>query len=194
MKREWAQLNQYYTFTTVQGQSLYPLPSGFGRIINDTIWNITNRLPVPGPLTPEEWSYLKARLVGVTFNVLFRQYQQQIQLFPDTDTPGDWELAYEFTSRNWLQTASASAPDKTEPDANSDVVWFDPTVVTLGCVLRFQQAHKMATAASQDAYDVALQDAMDDDGGAPDLRLDSLGRDLALIGERNIPLTGFGGV
>lgn len=195
-KKEWTDLTQFYAFTTVAGQGTYPLPDGFGRVINSTVWNLTNQLPVPGPLTAQEWSYLKARLVGVVYNVLFRPVQQQLYLFPDSpNTPGGWVIAYEFTSRFWVMSVAASAPDKSAPDANDDVVWFDPLLVLKALKLEFKRAHKMDTASAQDEFDVALNDAMDDDGGAPVLNLTlGGGGNGELLGQRNVPLTGFGGV
>ena len=101
--RKWNLLRRERVFTTVAGQAYYPLPEDFHEMLNQTWWNRTNRLPVGGPLSPQEWQYLKARLVGVVFNVLFRPQQGMIELYPDTNTPGGYEIAFEYQSEWWVK-------------------------------------------------------------------------------------------
>lgn len=101
--RKWTILRRERSFTTVAGQGSYPLPADFHEMLNQTWWNRTNRLPVGGPLSPQEWQYLKARLVGVVFNVLFRPMQNVIELYPDTNTPGGYEIAFEYQSEWWVK-------------------------------------------------------------------------------------------
>ena len=40
---DWAVLQKRSTITLVAGQSVYNLPSDFGRIINRTLWDTSNR-------------------------------------------------------------------------------------------------------------------------------------------------------
>ena len=101
--RKWSLLRKERVFTTIAGQAYYPLPVDFHEMLNQTWWNRTNRLPVGGPLSPQEWQYLKARLVGVVFNVLFRPANGYIELYPDTNTPGGYEIAFEYQSEWWVK-------------------------------------------------------------------------------------------
>jgi hypothetical protein len=87
---DWTHLRGEFVFTTVLGQTQYTIPPDFNNMIDQTGWNRTNRLPIGGPLTPQEWQYFKARLVGVVFNVLFRQMQQRWFLFPDGGVAPAW--------------------------------------------------------------------------------------------------------
>ena len=80
----------------------------------------------------------KARLVGVTFTVMVRQVQEQLELYPDTEVPVGRTIAYEYISRNWVQTATAAAPDKDAPTLGSDIIWFDPTLVMYGLKLTWR--------------------------------------------------------
>lgn len=191
-ERVWSQLNQIYTFTTVQDQAAYPLPAGFGFMINQTGWNRTNRLPLAGPLSPQEWEYLKAQLVGVVFTVLFRPLQQQIYLYPDTDTPGGYEIAYEYVSRFWVQSATADAPDKDEPTSSDDIIWFDPHLMIRALKLAWLKQKGFDTAAAQADYDKTLLLVMGDDSAMPVLNLSGRPYQVPLVGQQNIPLTGFG--
>lgn len=106
---EWTQLQQSVSFTTVAGIGRYPLPDDFGAMVNQAQWNRSNRLPMAGPLSPQLWQYLKAAQVGVVFNVLFRPAQNQLWLYPDTNTPGGYNIAFEYRSRYWTVPAGTTA-------------------------------------------------------------------------------------
>ena len=69
---EWPHLTRQHQFTTTPSLSFYDLPDDFMAMIDQSGWNRTSRFPLGGPLSPQEWQYLKAAVVGVTFNVLFR--------------------------------------------------------------------------------------------------------------------------
>lgn len=101
-RRQWTFLTSVYTFNTVSGTANYALPYDYGRFIDRTFWNRTNQLPMAGPLSPTEFEYLKGRLVGVIYNTLFRALQGQLQVYPDVNTPGNYVIAYEYTSRFWV--------------------------------------------------------------------------------------------
>lgn len=105
-ERSWSHLQREHLFVTVSGTPNYSLPNDFGRMEPQTGWNRTNRLPLGGPMTEQEWQYLKARLVGVVFTVLFRPLQKQLWLYPDTSTPGGYTIAFEYLSRYFTQTAT----------------------------------------------------------------------------------------
>lgn len=60
----WQALTREAVFTTVAGEDQGPItalaPSGFLRVSQDTIFNRTLRLPLYGPLMPQQWQALKA--------------------------------------------------------------------------------------------------------------------------------------
>jgi hypothetical protein len=106
LKHEWPQLVAEEIVTTVAGQVDYTLPSDFLHIIPQSGWNRTTRFPLGGPLSVQEWQYLKAAVVGVTFNVLFRVTPTLMRLFPTP--PVGFTIAYEYQSRNWLSKAGTT--------------------------------------------------------------------------------------
>lgn len=68
----WRQLKKVYSFTTVQGQSLYQLPGDFDRMLPGTQWNTSNQQPLTGPISD-------ARLAFNTYGIIaatpFASYQ-----------------------------------------------------------------------------------------------------------------------
>lgn len=108
-RRAWSQFSSTYAFVTISGQATYALPPDFSRIVEETEWNRTNRLPLGGPLSPQEWGYVKGQLSGVVFNVLYRIEQGQIRLYPDVNTPAGYTIAFEYVSNAWVQSAAQAA-------------------------------------------------------------------------------------
>lgn len=108
--RNWTYLRKEHTFTTVVNKPIYALPADFLRMYDQTGWNRTNRLPLGGPLSPQEWQYLKARLVGVVFTVLFRPMNRTINLYPDNPTPAGYVIAFEYGSAYWVQSPTGVNP------------------------------------------------------------------------------------
>lgn len=251
--KQWTQFQQSYVFTTaVPSLAHYPLPSDFQMMIDQTGWNRTNRLPLGGPLSPQEWEYFKARLVGVVFTVLFRPMQQQLWLYPDTNTPGGYVISFEYRSRFWAQSATAqvslanlwgpwepgathglgdivtnggaiyvstvastsgtysptgtgndiddggvtwnyvSASGQEFPTASTDLVLFDRQLFLRGLKLAWRKEKGFDTSAAQDEFDSTLAQVMGNDAAAPVLSLNSSAFEEPLLGEGNIPLTGFG--
>jgi hypothetical protein len=128
LKHEWPQLVAEKVLTTVAGQVDYTLPDDFLHIIPQSGWNRTTRFPLGGPLSVQEWQYLKAAVVGVTFNVLFRVTPTLMRLFPTP--PNNFTIAYEYQSRNWLSSAGVPA-GSTVPLTGTTLVDLSPPQPTV---------------------------------------------------------------
>lgn len=60
----WPVLFASYSFTLVNGQSLYPVPGSFSYYHYETFWNQSNRWRILGPMTPQEY----AEIIGYGLN------------------------------------------------------------------------------------------------------------------------------
>lgn len=172
--------------------SEYQMPPGFSNMLDQTGWNRTNRLPLGNPLSPQQWQYLKGRMQGVVFNVLFRPEEDTIRLYPDIDPPGLNTIAFEYTSRFWVSTVgSMETADADLPTKSSDVVFFDPLLMTRRLKLDWLSAKGFGTQAAQDDYETILERAKNADGAAPQINLRG-NHGEPLLGLGNIPITGYG--
>lgn len=124
-ERQWTWLQQPYQFTTVAGQGFNPLPPDFDSVIPQTQWNRSTRLPIGGPLSPQDFTAIKASLVGVVFTVLDRFVQGQFQMYPDTNTPGGYVIAYEYISSWWAQPAVATYNRSSSTSYKTNQIVFD---------------------------------------------------------------------
>lgn len=195
MDRNWSYLRKEHTFTTVLGTANYALPTDFKRMIPQTGWNRTNRLPLGGPLSPQEWQFLKARLVGVVFTVLFRPMLGQIYLYPDTNTPGGYVIAFEYDSKFWVSTdATPTVLSSEYPIASTDYVWFDRLLLVRKLKLDFLKAKGLDTTAAEQDYAQTLNKCLAADNPGKMLSLNHGFQDPSAtpIGPQSIPITGFG--
>lgn len=191
-ERNWTYLRREHSFTTVAGQSAYDFPAGFLNMIDQTGWVRTTRLPLAGPLSPQEWQYLKARLVGATLTLLFRPMEQQIHIFPDgANTPGDLEVAFEYQTSFWVQPTGQAAPTTDAPSAKDDTVWFDSFLASRRLKLEFLKAKGFDTTQVEKDFRHAWDLVTNDDTQAPILNLAKRSPGI-MMGERNVPVTGFG--
>lgn len=189
-ERVWTQLLLEYAFTTVQGTATYALPAGFGFIVNQTGWDRTNRYPLGGPLTPSEWAYLKGVVAGVSTRIAFRPLQGQLQIYPDTDTPGGRDIRFDYVSKHWVQTATAMAPDKEAPDSTSDLIWFDHRLVIAELRTAFLEERGLERSAAERRRERLRGKSMGNDSPSRVLRLgnqEDLGEPL--LSDRNLPVT-----
>jgi hypothetical protein len=190
--RDWTHLQKEYTFTTVAAQSNYDLPPDFRKMVAQSGWDRTGRTPLGGPLSPQEWQYLKGRLDGVSFRVLFRPVQQQLYLYPDTTIAGGDVIAFEYLSRYWVQAFGASAASAEAPVASLDVVLFEAQLAMRALKLAFLRAKGFdSQAAEQDFNQTYAMVASDDAAGAV-LSLNNSTIGEPMLGSQSVPITGFG--
>jgi hypothetical protein len=195
LQHRWPQLLAEAHITTIAGTTDYDLPTDFIELVPQSGWNRTSRFPLGGPLSVQEWQYLKAAVVGVTFNVLFRQTPTTMRLFPSP--PADLAIYYEYQTRNWAISAATLAadgsPDLDAPTATDDTVLFEPVLVVRALKLAFLQAKGFDTTTALAEYQNTLALVMGKSDGAPRLSLNGVRiRDRFLDGA-NLPITGLGG-
>lgn len=192
-KKNWTHLRKEWEFTTIQGQSQYAMPVDFHNMLDQTGWNRTNRLPMGGPLSPQEWQFLKSRLVGVTWTVLFRPMNQQITLFPDVNTPGGYDIVFEYISKYWVVPNGQTAATAEEPTANSDVLWFDRLLLLRMLKMKFLRAKGLDQTAAELEFKETFDQVAGDDSIAPILGITHKPLKEQILDARNVPITGFGG-
>lgn len=201
-EREWSHLTNEYSLETVAGQAIYYLPNDFRTMIAQTGWDRTNRLPLGGPLSPQEWQYLKGSGALTNLYLLFRPLQGIFQLSSGASTPAAHTIYFEYMSNCWVfadvRTASipivpeAVVADQDGATAAANVICFDPYLFTRALKLRWLTAKGFDTTAAMADYEAALESAKSDDATAPVLSLSRSFGQEPIIGPSNVPFTGFG--
>lgn len=196
---EWNKLNQTYfiTFGTTPanppGSGKFDLPDDFGYFIDQTGWSETERLPLGGPMTAQDYAYLvNTNLANSTVFVTFRMNEGQLWILPDPP-PAAQEINFQYVSRNWVQPAGTTLPsERTDaPAAFADVVLYEPILIIKFLKLRFLEAKGFDTTAAVGQFITMFNSWTGKDVSAPILRM-ARSRLFPYLGLRNIPETGYG--
>ena len=191
----WPQLRKSYSITTVAGQTVYPLPSDFGSMIDQSGWRQGTVLPMTGPVSECNWEYLKARQPGPILNVVFRQGDGTLEIAGAS--PAGVTVSFEYKSNAWVVKAgspSGSAGNATAPTASGDTVLFDQALCIRALKLQFQTAKGMDTTAALAEYQRALSQQIGAARGAPIFNLAGRRRFISdrLLDPLNVSDTGYG--
>jgi len=191
----WEGLVREEDFTTQVGDSgKYELPDDFAYMINQTGWDRTNNVMIGGPLSAQEWTYLKGRdLVSQTIYATFREVENQFWLFPQPPPVG-LQITYEYTSRNWVLVNGIAGQYNDQAIQPSDVVLYEAFLFERLLKVRFLEARGFDTTAAAQQYMKVMESWTAKDKGAPILNAGrTYGGVPYLDGFRNTPDTNFGG-
>lgn len=125
-----------------------------------TFWNRSRRLPVPGPLLPDEWAAIRA-MVATGPDANYRIVGNAIQFFPPAGN-GE-EIAYEYISQNWCK--SAAGTPQSEWLADTDEAIIPERLIKLGIIWRWRQAKGFDYAEAMSTYEREVEKATARDRG-----------------------------
>lgn len=201
LRRNWTHLTKEWTFTTGAGEpspgaGLYDLPADWVDMLDQTGWDRTRRRPLGGPLTEQEWQYLKAWQIGIPLTAVFRMKANQLWLYPQPP-PDGVVIALEYMTRNWVSTGGGGTLDSDTVVGQTDVVYFDPALMVAGLKLKWRQDNGFDTAADQEAFDRLYHLAVDNDVASAVLNIAGSPLGLPRLETRfldglNAPDTGYG--
>ena len=187
----WEHLDKEYVFNTstatasADGKTFsVALPSDWSYALDQTQWDRTNHWPLLGPKTAQEWQWLKGGLLSSGPRIRYRLRAGRLELFP-TDSMSS-EIAMEYISNGWVQDASLANTFYSSPHKDSDLVLFDPWVISAYLKLKFWEVKGLDTTAYAKDFVNVWEARIGKSKGAPVLTLAPRARSM-LIGINNIP-------
>ena len=190
----WELLVRSHQIVTADGDSgEYDLPDDFGYILNQTEWDRTNNVPMGGPLSPSEWTYLKGRdLASNTLYASFRISQGKFNVFP-TAPPTGLDLNFEYISADWVWNGDVADPVYTDSVVlPSDVPLFDKTLITRALKVKYLESGGFDTTKAQADYNQIFSFLTGNDKGAPILNAGRGRGGFPYLSQWNTPDTGYG--
>ncbi len=186
----WEILASQFSITTTD-TGTYPLPNDFAYLTDQTGWNRSSLFPIYGPLSPQQWALCIAQseLVSV-LQYGFRLIGNQMEIYPQLPGSGI-NLNFEYISRNWVETASASPVQQDTVISGSDIVKFEPILIIKMLKMKWLQAKGMPANDAAMEFDRLFNSRIGKDTGASVL---SAGGNFGFpyLGQRNVPFTGIG--
>ena len=156
----WEILVREHSVTTQAGDTgNYELPEDFLYMINQTGWERSENVPLYGPLSAQDWSYLEGRdLVSQTIYASFRINSGVFRIFPQPP-PENLDIHFEYISRNWVIDSSVESGANATNVGNltlldrvkvgSDTPLFDRTLLSRMLKVKFLEAKGLDTTKAQ---------------------------------------------
>ena len=179
----WEQFVKTWEFYTWPNQSEYPLPGDLAYTVDQTQWDRTNRWPLMGPKSPQEWAWLKGSLLATLPRIRYRIINDKLSIMP---TPGatSSHIALEYISKNWVQKTDQTFVSRVE--VGTDVVLYNPWLVCKFIKLKFYELKGFDTTGVNADFLRIFTSLTGKDRGAPRLNLAPTQLPL-LIGPWSIP-------
>ena len=190
----WELLQRSESFTTQATDSGdYPLPADFSQMINQTGWDRSNNVPLQGPLSAQEWTYLLGRdLVTSTIYASFRLTEGKFKLFPQPPPTG-LDIHYEYLSKNWVRSGTDPSAYSDEVTMGSDIVLYDKTLISRYLKVKMLEAKGFDSTKAQADFNQTFSFLTGSDKGAPILNAGFNASGVPYLDMyRNTPDSGYG--
>lgn len=166
-KHDWTILRKEYTWSTVASTAAYNLPSDFSRFIPSTEWDRTNYWALEGPLTPQEWQFVKSGLIQngprSRFRIMPTSFVNQFTVDPVPSTIRT--LVFEYICNTWVQSAAAAAQSSFLADTDTALDVFE-FLIGLDVMWRFRKSVGLDYAEEKDEFQNELDQAVARDGSS----------------------------
>jgi hypothetical protein len=189
---EW-QTASHTILTQALDTGNYDLPSDFLHMIDQTHWERSQNVPVFGPLSAQDWTYLLGRdLVTSTIYATFRIKEGKFSLFPQPP-PSGLDINFEYQSKNWVSDGQPTPTLSDAVTAGSEIVLFDRTLITRMLKLKWLEAKGFDTTKPQDDFNQVFSSITGKDKGAEIISAGRSGRTFPYLDTyRSTPDSGFG--
>lgn len=165
----WQTLVRPYTFATGDegGTGTYTLPEDFCYMIDQTGWDLTNKLAVAGPLSDQQWTYLAGRdLANSTIYVSFQLSQGKMQVFPQPP-PAGVSISFRYVSRNWCSASNETEPSRDTISTGSDLVYYEPILIVKFLKAKFLESKGFDASTARLEFENMYNSRTGKDRGAP---------------------------
>jgi len=190
---QWEFLTKEHQIMTAEGDTgSYPLPDDFGYMINQTGWERAENVPLGGPLSAQDWTYLKGRdLASSTLYASFRIADGEFKLYPEEPATG-LDINFEYNSTHWVSDGQITPTFKGEVTAGSDVPLYDKTLISRYLKLKYLEASGFDTMKAQADFNQIFSFLTGFDQGAGVINAGRGRRNFPYISVFNLPDTGYG--
>jgi len=179
--------------TTRNSEGGFEIPDDYYYLVPQTGWDTDKRLPIGGPLTAQEWTYIIGRdLATSTLFTSFRLFGGLFYLYPDPpQAPDTFTFTYEYINKNWVLNEGDEAP-KDSVENSGDIVRMDRTLVTRYLKLKYLEASGFDTAKAQADFNQMFDFLTGKDKSAKVLNAGGNMGAFPYLTWRNVPFTDYG--
>lgn len=146
----------------------YPFPSDWGKPLNDTGWDRTNRWPLLGPKTPQEWQNFKSGIVYAGPRERFRILNNAFAINPPP--PNGLTFALEYISNGWVLDYNGGS-NKSSFTNDADTTIYRDSMLITGLKSMWKAAKGLDNSWDLAEFKSILESEKSQDNGAATLSL-----------------------
>lgn len=165
----------------------YSFPADYDRSVNQTQWDKTQHWQMLGPMTAQQWQFLKSGYISTGPRVSYRQLGGYFQIWPPMSS--NEYLGFEYVSTYWAATTAGVAKGSFTID--TDTCIFPDRLMVLGLKLKYLEIKNMDTTAVYRDYMEQLDIAKAANAGS-DVLMFAPRTASILITQNNLPDSNFG--
>jgi hypothetical protein len=164
------------TFTFQFSQVQYNLPLDWDREIPQTEWDRTNRWPLMGPQSAQDWQSFKSGIVYAGPRQRFRIVGNTYAINPPP--PNGLVFGFEYISKAWIN--SAAGVSLTQFGSDSDTFIFTDSLLITGLKTQWKQAKGLDASFDLAEFRSLLEANKAQDKSYPKLSLSPYGSSILL--------------
>jgi hypothetical protein len=189
---EWQQ-NSHQITTQALDTGDYDLPDDFLQMLDQTGWERSSNVPLFGPLSAQDWTYLLGRdLVSHTIYASFRIKEGKFSIFPQPP-PAGLDINFEYQSSNWVSDGQPTPTLSGTVSSGSELVLFDRTLISRYLKLKWLESKGFDTTKPQDDFNLVFGSLIGKDKGGEILSVGGGNRGIPYLDSyRSTPDSGFG--
>lgn len=166
----------------VFSQVEYDLPSDWLKQIPQTEWDRTNRWPLMGPQSAQNWQSFKSGIVYAGPRQRFRILRNTIAINPPP--PNGLMFAFEYVSTAWVESASGAL--QTKYQADSDTAVFSDSLLITGLKALWKAAKGLDGSFDLAEFRGLMEMNRSQNKSAPKLSMSPYGGSV-LLSQENLP-------
>jgi len=170
------------TVTMQLSQVQYNLPPDYIKEIPQTEWDRTNRWPLMGPQSPQDWQSFKSGIVYAGPRERFRIVGNTYAINPPP--PNGLIFAFEYISGAWINSPTGIA--QTQLLSDSDTFIFSDSLLITGLKVQWKQAKGLDASFDLAEFRSLLENNKAQDKSFPKLYLSPIGSSV-LLTTMNLP-------
>lgn len=170
-------------------QVAYNLPSDWQSEIPQTEWDRTNRWPLIGPVSPQQWQSFKSGIVYAGPRQRFRIQEGQRMINPPP--PNGLLFAFEYISNGWVINSVNQRQSKFQADTDFSI--FPDSLLITGLKAQWKAAKGLDGTFDLSEFRSLLEVIKAQDKSSPKLSLSPNAANV-LLGLGNIPDGNYPGV
>jgi hypothetical protein len=188
LARDWQALIKEASYTGDGVTSTFNLPVDFGRMVDDSGWQRSSRIPFNN-LGSQDWQALKAWSSISNLTVLYQIGGNQISFF--TAPASGAVLYHDYVSRYWVISNGASSADLYEPTTSSDKPVLEPVLVSRLLKCKWLEAKGFDSTSARQEYAQAFEGSASNEPGQI-ISMSGRPKQFQRISGSNVPDTGYG--